>query len=330
MNWARVSFLIFLISALFIIKCSVVYFMLSPVVLPDEITYGNHYAEKNPHIWGTISDLSLYSQIPWNFGQTGALLANSFLTSLCSLPIFYLFRRHNTERNAALLTAIVACSGILWVYALVNMTEALLFFMVLNAGLLIESYPILGTIPAAFVKTTGIAVFLSTFRYGFYLALAGGVVYMFLFGSAWVSNPGQNLVMCLLRNGWYILFASLGTAFFTGYRVLRGKGDKVDNFAMSYLAVQFAMVFGFMFVLPHVAFFGRYFDAAILLLMTTFRLPIHKDKWFLPSFAIILVLALAYPLVTNFQAGVLDAGTMTFLTAVKQMLYLSNPAFPQP
>ena len=335
------AFLMIIVGLILFLKLVVVQNLLFLMVFPDEITYGDNM---NTDAWGDVANLSVYSLIPSNFGITGARLFNSLITSLCTIPIFYLFRKHHTERNSAILATVVSLFAPLWVYSFVNMTEALLFFGFLNAAVLRESFAVnlsMGWLDAgkvsafinALVKPTGVAAYLVYLKYGFHIALLGGLVFALTFGSPVpLEMQPINALINIVRSVWYITFASAGMAFFTGYRVATGQGDDDDKFAMGLLVMTFAIVFGFMFKLPHNKFYGRYFDAPILVVLTTALKPVKKDKMFKLAFAACFVLALIYPVLTNFSesGGILDAGLLSFYSAIKQVLWLSNPAFPQP
>ena len=297
----RLLFLLFLVFFLFTAKALIIAQMGPQILIsPDETVYGF----ETP----SISNFSIYSAIPMAFGLDWARLFNAALTSTAVIPIFYLVRRRHNERNTALITTLIACLfGPLWLYSFTNMTEAMLFTGVLTSALL-AGHP-LASLHNALIKPIGLAVPLIYSKHGLLIALFLGLAFTLMFPATnEVVNRLPNALLASMRSITYILFASAGTAYLAGYRILNGQSDTAEEWAFRFLLITFAVVFAFMCFLPHNAFFGRYFDAPILVLLTTFRRP-EKGGWFTTGLAVLLLISIIHLLVGGAH-GIMDAGLM--------------------
>lgn len=260
MNIQRALFLVLITLAIFSLK---LYFIIGnisgPIIFPDEITYGTSFS---------LFDASLYSIIPSFFGYLGSVTFNSMITSLCAIPIFYLFRKSFGEREATILAVVTSFWGPLWLYSFVNMTEASLFFVLLNAVLLISSVEsiALGAI-ATMIKPTGIIAFLARFNYGIVLAIIGGIIYAYFFPNYSTIPQWQNFVLCFSRSIGYVLAASCGLICLPIMRRISGVANKIDMYVTNILFINFGLLLGLMFLIPVQYFYGRYFDPAILVIL---------------------------------------------------------------
>lgn len=325
MNYQRLSFLVLLVLTLFLIRVAVIPQLHGPYIYPDEIVYG-----KAP----TIYDMSIYEPIPKYFGYSGAIWFNCVICSLCSIPIFYLLRKFHSERNAALLTVIVSLYAPLWLYSFTNMTEASIFFVILNTALLAErafnlkftwggiTDNLILAIPCAIavaIKPFGFTLFASKVRYGFFLALAAGLIYIILRPTG--GLPLDNLPLSLLRGAMYVFFATLGFVAFPIWRFIKGKADVYDFQALSFLVATLALQFAFFTRLQHGYMYGRYWDAGILLILTTtiFK-QFDKDKGFYLLLIGLFILAYIYPALHPDIGKMMDAGLMPFTETLQRLI----------
>jgi len=327
----RLSFIVLLVLSLFLIRVAFIPQIHGPYILNDEVVYGY---EDDISI-NSILNFSIYSAVPHFFGYPGAIWFNCLLASLCSIPIFYLIRKFQSERNSAILAVIVSLFAPLWLYSYTNMTEISLDFVILNSAFLAEYFftfkPTWGSfydniilaVPCAIavmIKPTGIALPLSKIKYGFYIGLAGGAV-MCITHFGGMPFAVENTILVSLRSITYIFFATLGFIVFPLSRYLKGKADAYDYYALSFLASSLALQFAFFTRLPHDLFYGRYWDAGILLVLsTTLFKQFEKDRTFYILLFGLFILASIYPTLHPTDLGkLMDAGVMPFVETLQRL-----------
>jgi len=323
----RYLFLATFILLLFVTKCAISLQMNHTIITPDEIVYGNtakQFSIKH------LADFSLYLPIPFFLDYHQTLLVNCLLTSLCAIPVFYIFLRHHSERKAALLTALVMLAPCLWLFSLVNMTEAMLFLVVLVAAWnptkeidlqWLKFHPLDWLSPL--VKPIGLPVVLARYKNGPYLALGLGLVFAILFYGQPPSNPILNLILALWRSASYLFIATAGMVGFLIYRYFTTGLDEDDWFALMLTVTTFALVFPTAIRIPFESFYGRYFDAAGLVILTTALKPIEKGRKFILFTGLVAFLAIAYVVMFPFHS-LLDSGAMLFTDVVKNALYSAH------
>lgn len=335
----RYIFLITMVLLLFITKAFISSQMESIIILPDETVYGSdiiHMITKHP------LDLSLYTPFPTLLDYHSTLLINCLLTSLCAIPVFFIFLRHHSEQKAALLTSLIMLAPCLWVYSLVNMTEATLFLVTLIAawnptnwklelpywkGKVLEVRPLDWLSPL--VKPTGIATALARYPNGLYLALGFGLLYTVLFTGPFEQfmmtgiNPITNCIMAVWHLYSYLFIATAGMFCFLLYRYFTTGIDEDDWFALMLVIVTFALIFPFCFKIPFDKMYGRYLDAASLVVLTTALKPIQKGPKFIAFVLVFAGIAAAYMILFP-KASLLDSGAMLFTDAIKNTLMSSH------
>jgi len=313
MGSRRWLFFLTAIVLLFLAKAYIAGQFQHPIIFKDECIYGLRHA--------SVMDISAYSIIPALFGRSGGILFNCLITSACIIPLFYLFRKHKGEREAALLAAITSFFSPLWVYATVNMTDGSFLFLVLLGALALE-----WCWATVFIKPLGLALPLAYMKEkGVYVALVAGI------GVA-VLNPVfhgfDNAALGLIRNVVYVILGSLTLALIPFKRINDGEGDRQDEFFVWYCLCTFALLATFIVLLPANGMNGRYFDGCVLLALTFAGKPFKKSREFtivliVLGFAALLFFALMPP---NFYSGILDSALVPVWDATQSILYAAtNP-----
>jgi len=279
MNFQRILTLSIIILLLIGAKFWFLQFITGPFVFPDENGYGNGL------MLNSLSDLSIYSLIPNLLGYETALYFNCILSSLCSLPIFFLLRQRFSERVALLGTIALAFWSPLWLYSFVNMTEAMLFFICLNALLLTNkfSYPIqvegenltvsrgsailfLTDLFAFVTKSLGAVAILARFNQGFVLAIVLG--FFWAAGQHYpIDNYALNFIHSFVRSIGYILVGSFGLIALPIQRYQDGIADALDKYALRFMLALFLILLAPMVAIPAAYFYGRYLDVGLLLIL---------------------------------------------------------------